>query len=150
MTKEALDVLFWLPAHAGRLQAVIEKAEKVWAFLIKYFGTDQDPRLEEPLHILTTKGRFTLVTIHGQDYCLVDIKMRMLKPREQFNAQGFPPDYIIDRMLDGTPLTIEAQGRMCGNSVSPVLAEAPTKCLLSESVLFETPANDNERESSAA
>ena len=32
------------------------------AFLIKYYGTDQDPRLEEPLHTVTTKDRYGLVT----------------------------------------------------------------------------------------
>ncbi len=42
------------------------------------------------------KDRFGLVTIHGQDYQIVDIGMRMLEPRELFDAQGFPPDYIID------------------------------------------------------
>ncbi|WP_348629376.1 hypothetical protein [Methylobacterium sp. 17Sr1-1] len=54
--------------------------------------------------------------------------MRMLTPRERFSAQGFRPDYVIDRgeLEDGTivPLTLEQQGRMCGNSVVPALAEA--------------------------
>lgn len=53
---------------------------------------------------------------------------RMLTPRERFLAQGFRPDYVIDRGLleDGTeiPLTLEQQGRMCGNSVCPGLARA--------------------------
>ena len=54
--------------------------------------------------------------------------MRMLTPRERFNAQGFRSDYVIDRgeLEDGSivPLTLEQQGRMCGNSVCPAMAEA--------------------------
>ncbi|WP_278983215.1 hypothetical protein, partial [Sphingobium yanoikuyae] len=41
-----------------------------------------------------------------------------------FLAQGFPPEYIIDLMVNGKPLTKTAQVRMCGNSVSPVMSEA--------------------------
>jgi DNA (cytosine-5)-methyltransferase 1 len=92
---------------------------EVRAFLLKYFGTDQDPRLEDPMHTITSKHRFGLVTVHGEDYVIVDIGMRMLSPRELFRAQGFPDSYIIDRGLTKT-----AQVRMCGNSVSPYPAAA--------------------------
>lgn len=110
---------------------------EVRAFLIKYFGTDQDPRLNEPMHTVTSKHRFGIVTVHGQDYQIVDIGMRMLTPRELFRAQGFPESYIIDRGVSvagpGQPqnlfsfpvmLSKTAQVRMCGNSVSPHPAEA--------------------------
>ncbi len=75
---------------------------------------------------MTTKDRFGLVivTIDGEDYAIVDIGMRMLSPRELFLAQGFAPEYIIDLMVNGKPLTKTAQVRMCGNSVSPVMSEA--------------------------
>jgi DNA (cytosine-5)-methyltransferase 1 len=61
------------------------------------------PAAREPLHTVTTKDRFGLVTvtIEGEEYVIVDIGMRMLTPRELFNAQGFPPDYIIDRDAEG-------------------------------------------------
>lgn len=99
---------------------------EVRAFLLKYYGTDQDPQLGEPLHTVTTKDRYGLVTvtIAGEEYVIVDIGMRMLTPRELFNAQGFPPDYIIDRDAHGKPLTKTAQVAKCGNSVCPPLAEA--------------------------
>jgi len=97
---------------------------EVRAFLLKYYGTDQDPQLNEPLHTVTTKHRFGLVTVHGIDYQIVDIGLRMLTPRELYRAQGFPENYIIDRKTDGTPLTKTAQVRMCGNSVCPPLAQA--------------------------
>lgn len=79
----------------------------------------------------------------GQWWVLVDITLRMLKPRELFRAQGFPWDYRFERVPDpallfrngkqveGNPLDLPqidlsttAQVRMCGNSVCPPVAEA--------------------------
>lgn len=97
---------------------------EVRAFLLKYYGTDQDPRLTEPLGTVTTKDRFGLVMVHGEPYRIADIGMRMLSPRELYRAQSFPDSYIIDPEFNGKPLTKTAQVRMCGNSVSPSVAEA--------------------------
>jgi len=96
----------------------------VQAFLIAYYGVDQDPRLGDPMHTATTRDRFGLVTVRGESYAIVDIGLRMLTPRELYLAQGFPADYQIDRGADGRPLTKTAQVRMCGNSVCPPLARA--------------------------
>lgn len=116
-----------------------ESAYLVAAFLMKYYGTDQDPQLGEPLHSVTTKDRFAvvIVTIRGTDYVIVDIGMRMLTPRELFRAQGFPDSYIIERgvrvqgqgdtadlFATEIELTRTEQIRMCGNSVSPYPAAA--------------------------
>jgi DNA (cytosine-5)-methyltransferase 1 len=100
---------------------------EVRAFLLKYYGNESeghDP--ERSLGTVTTKDRFSVVTvtIDGEEYVIVDIGMRMLTPRELFNAQGFPADYIIDRGVDGRPITKTAQVAKCGNSVCPPLAEA--------------------------
>ncbi|SEQ59618.1 DNA cytosine methyltransferase [Sphingobium sp. YR768] len=117
---------------------------EVRAFLVKYYGNEQDGHgLTGPLGAVTTKDRFGLVivTIGGEDYVIVDIGMRMLTPRELFNAQGFPPEYIIDLMINGRPLTKTAQVRMCGNSVSPVMSEALARANV---------ANDDEAERIAA
>lgn len=112
---------------------------EVRAFLLKYYGTDQDPRLEEPLHSVTTKDRFGLVTvtIEGEEYVIVDIGMRMLTPRELFNAQGFPPDYIIDRDADGNRITKTSQVAKCGNSVCPPIARALVKANAPSASLVE-------------
>jgi DNA (cytosine-5)-methyltransferase 1 len=96
----------------------------VQSFLVKYYGTDQDPNLREPLHTVTTKDRFGLVTVKGEPYAIVDIGLRMLTPRELYRAQGFPESYAIDKGADGRALTKTAQVRMCGNSVCPPLARA--------------------------
>lgn len=108
----------------------------VRAFLIKYYGTEQDPRINEPLGTVTTRDRFGLVTVRGEPYRIVDIGMRMLTPRELFLAQSFAPDYIIDHGVDEhgdrIPLTKTAQVRMCGNSVPPAVAEALVRANLIE------------------
>jgi len=96
----------------------------VQAFLVKYYGTDQDPAMREPLHTVTTKDRFGLVTVRGQAYQIADIGLRILTPRELYRAQGFPESYVIDRGAAGEPITKTAQVRMCGNSVCPPLARA--------------------------
>lgn len=108
------------------LATVTAKADValVQAFLLKYYGTDQDPALREPLHTVTTKDRFGLVMVKGEPYAIVDIGLRMLTPRELYRAQGFPESYRIDLGADGRPLTKTAQVRMCGNSVCPPLARA--------------------------
>lgn len=142
----------------------------VAAWMAKWYGTDQDPRLGEPLHTVTTKdrfdvevahlaappftpeheararqvaeflrahdawdgGEFVTLTIDGATFVVVDIGMRMLTPRELFNAQGFPSDYVIEGVWEGldtdTPrwraFPKDVQVSCCGNSVSPPVAEA--------------------------
>ncbi|WP_342704226.1 DNA cytosine methyltransferase [Burkholderia arboris] len=120
---------------------------EVRAFLIKYYGEGgqwQDAR--EPMHTIPTRDRIGLVTIHGEDYAIVDIGMRMLTPRELARAQGFPDSYVLDPMVElrrnqkamqrtrkgahapvvwkRAPLSKSAQVRMIGNSVCPDVATA--------------------------
>jgi DNA (cytosine-5)-methyltransferase 1 len=92
------------------------------AFLMRYYGEGgQWGDLREPMHTLTTKDRLALVTvwIGGDRYVIVDICLRMLQPHELYAAQGFPPNYVIDRGHDGRRFTKSEQVHMCGNSVSP-------------------------------
>jgi DNA (cytosine-5)-methyltransferase 1 len=99
---------------------------EVRAFLLSYYGSETgSDSIDEPLRTVTSRERFGLVTIKGQDYQIVDIGLRMLSPRELFRAQGFPENYIIgDDPSQGLTLPKYAQVRMCGNSVSPPVAEA--------------------------
>lgn len=99
----------------------LNDALRVAAFLINYYGNGDARDITAPIDTLTTKDRLALVTVwvKGEPWVIVDIKMRMLYPRELYKAQGFPPSYIIDRGLDGKPLTKTEQVHMCGNSVSP-------------------------------
>lgn len=93
------------------------------AFLMRYHasgGQWADPR--DPVTTITTHDRLALVTVwlKGEPWVIVDITLRMLTPRELYNAQDFPPDYVIDRTSSGKKLTKTAQVRMAGNSVSPL------------------------------
>ncbi len=96
----------------------------VVAFLTKYYGSEVGQDLNTPLHTITTKDRFGLVTIKGEDYKIVDISLRMLQPRELFLAQGFPSNYIIDKDQNGKKISKAKQIARCGNSVSPPIPKA--------------------------
>jgi DNA (cytosine-5)-methyltransferase 1 len=99
-------------------------AQRVAAFIAKYYSAaEHGQSLHDPLHTVTSKPRFGLVTVNG--WPIVDIGLRMLSPRELYRAQGFSDDYKIDVPgPNGKPLTKTAQVRMCGNSVCPPIAEA--------------------------
>ena len=107
---------------------------EVRAFLIKYYGNEQDGiSLTEPSHTVTARDRFGLVMVAGQEYKIADIGLRMLAPRELYRAQGFPESYIIgDKPEQGLSLTKTAQVRMVGNSVCPPVAAALVRANLAE------------------
>ena len=65
-----------------------------------------------------------LLEINCEQYYIADIKMRMLEPRELYNAQGFPPNYIIDRDYKGNSYPRSKQVARCGNAVPPPFAKA--------------------------
>lgn len=105
---------------------------EVQAFLVKYFSGGIAKSVDEPLDTITTKDRFGLVTIHGEEYIITDIRMRMLQPRELFKAQGFPEDYIIDHDADGRPYGKAKQVARCGNAVTPPVPAALVRANLPE------------------
>ena len=105
---------------------------EVRAFLLKYYGTGEGQSLNEPLHTVVSRDRYGLVTIRGEEYQIVDIGMRMLKPRELFNAQGFPANYIIDKDDQGKAYSKSAQVARCGNAVPPPFAEHLVRANLPE------------------
>lgn len=65
-------------------------------FLVTYYGTGGARSTRRPLDTVSTKDRFGLVRpvviVNGERY-LLDIRFRMLQPRELAAAQGFHPDY---------------------------------------------------------
>ena len=105
---------------------------EVLAFLVKYYGTSYAQAVDEPLDTVTAKDRFAAVTVHGERYVITDIRMRMLQPRELFNAQGFPRDYIIDTDADGRPYPKSKQVARCGNAVTPPVPAALVRANLPE------------------
>lgn len=120
--------------------AMLARAVQVAAFLVKYYATDggnetaQSQAADRPLDAITTKARFAVVTvtIDAVTYVIVDIGLRMLKPRELARAQGFPDSYVLDpivrKFVRGKwverRLTIAEQISAIGNSVCPPVARA--------------------------
>ncbi|MFG1255893.1 DNA cytosine methyltransferase [Xanthobacter flavus] len=97
------------------------------------FGPEHAARAREVAEFLRGHGCWeggdlVTVEIDGTTFVIVDICMRMLTPRERYNANGFPRDYTIDHGLDEDGRVIrftqEQQGHMCGNAVCPTEAEA--------------------------
>ena len=78
------------------------------------------------------KDEILLFKINGQDYFIYDIGMRMLTPRELYNAQGFPVDYQIEFDFNGKKYSKKEQIARCGNAVCPPMAEAVVKANLPE------------------
>ncbi|WP_404817703.1 DNA cytosine methyltransferase [Salipiger thiooxidans] len=98
------------PEHHNRARAVAEflRAHGAWA-----------------------GGEYITLERGGETFVVIDIGMRMLTPRELFNAQGFPPDYVIEGVWEQTggdwtwrEFTKDVQVSCCGNSVCPPVAEA--------------------------
>ena len=73
-----------------------------------------------------------LFQIDGTLYFMADIGLRMLTPRELYSANGFPPDYIIDRDYKGNSYGKSKQVARCGNAVPPPFAAALVRANLPE------------------
>ena len=104
------------------------KATWVSEFIMEYYGTGTGQRVTEPLHTIVTKDRFALITVLGNDeYAVLDIFLRMLTQEKLKLAQGFPPDYIMDRDYNWKKYPVCEQVKRIGNSVVPIMAEALVK-----------------------
>lgn len=110
----------------------------VAAFMERQYEKSTGHKADEPLATVTVNdksnlvevflkkynGRSNIIKINGEEYKIVDICMRMLTPRELYNAQGFPKDYIIDHDSKGNPYPKTQQVAKAGNSVPPAFATA--------------------------
>lgn len=113
--------------HRAVVESKLSRINECRAFLFKYYGSGgQWNGLTEPAPTITSRDRLALgiVLVNGEPFQIVDIGMRMLTPRELFNAQGFPSDYDIDTGLNGKQATKKTQVARCGNSVCPQPATA--------------------------
>lgn len=118
-----LNTITAMPGHFGEVRA----------FLMKYYsGAENGARCDAPAPTITAKDRLALVTVQGVDYQIVDIGLRMLTPRELFNANGFPGDYIIDVDADGNAYPKDQQVARCGNAVCPPIPTALVRANLPE------------------
>lgn len=120
--REPLHTITCSPGHFGEARAL----------LIKYYGQGTGQDIRKPLDTVTAQDRFGLVTIHGTDYQIADIGLRMLEPKELYGCQGFPDDYIIDHDSEGKAYPRSEQVRRCGNAVCPPVPAALVKANLPE------------------
>lgn len=132
-TKARMALVQTAKVPASRLAPEHTERAKLCADLLREHLPEQFP---EPADVV-------LMWHNGQWWALVDITLRMLKPRELARAQGFPDSYQIEEIPDPAilfkdgvqavddprdipriKLTTTAQVRMIGNSVSPYMAAA--------------------------
>ena len=106
---------------------------------VKYHpGTDLGywPQIRELLNkycgYALAADEILLLWIRGVWSYICDISMRMLTPRELYNAMGFPPDYIIERDYTGKPYPKSQQVARCGNAVCPPMASAVVRANFTE------------------
>ncbi|MDI7864319.1 DNA cytosine methyltransferase [Rhizobiaceae bacterium n13] len=118
------------PRHA-HVEAIVD---------VPPFTEEQAGRARQVANFLRAHGvwderEFVTIEVDGVTFVVVDIGMRMLTPRELYNAQGFPADYKIDGYHDETrighnggpawvPFSKEVQVSCVGNSVCPPVAKA--------------------------
>jgi DNA (cytosine-5)-methyltransferase 1 len=90
-------------------------------YLVEYFGTGSTASVDEPLEAVTTKPRSALIIpqliAEGHLVYRLEIRFRMLQPRELARAQGFPDDY----QFTGNR---EAVVKQIGNAVPPPVSMA--------------------------
>jgi DNA (cytosine-5)-methyltransferase 1 len=96
------------------------------ACLIQYNGTADARSVDDPINTLTAKPRHALlVTFESGDKIILDIRFRMLKPRELARAQGFPDSYEFTGKTEDIVKQI-------GNAVPVNLASALCKAVLAD------------------
>jgi DNA (cytosine-5)-methyltransferase 1 len=106
-------------------------------FLVEYYGNSDTADVDEPLPTVTTKDRHALCVPDLYPWGL-DLRYRMLQPRELAAAQGFPSDYEFVGNKGETTEQI-------GNAVPVNLARAlVTEALTGTEPSLETFASDEE------
>ena len=98
-------------------------------FLIEYYGNSDTADVDEPLPTVTTKDRHALCVPDLYPWGL-DLRYRMLQPRELAAAQGFPDGYEF------AGETKKARTAQIGNAVPVNLAKA----LVNEVLTGEEPS----------
>ena len=115
---------------------------KVWLCKTRDSGLHRWPEVRTLLNrycgYTLAEDELLLLEIGGAFYYIADIGLRMLSPRELYNAMGFPPDYIIDRDYTGKPYPKNEQVARCGNAVCPPLAAAVARANFPEYVAGDT------------
>lgn len=120
---ELLDGLDKSVKEQSEINDIIQKCTWVSQFIMEYYGCSIGQSIFDPIHTIVTKDRFALVTVLGNEYAIMDIFLRMLKPEELKRGQGFPEDYIIDHDYNWNKYPVSKQVARIGNGVVPIMAK---------------------------
>lgn len=128
-TQDPLQTITAGGGHHGVVSTKIAKAEpganlQHWPEIRAMLNAFCDYHLEDDAVIL--------FSVAGVQYFMADIGLRMLTPRELYQANGFPEEYIIDRDYTGKAYGKTKQVARCGNAVPPPFAEALVRANLPE------------------
>ena len=135
MLENVPEFVTWGPVRKGKpVKSKKGKTYEKWYRQLRDLGYWPQVRamLNEYCGYKLADNEVLLLRIKGIWYFISDIGLRMLAPRELYNAMGFPADYIIDRDNQGNEIKRAAQVARCGNAVCPPLAEALTRANLPE------------------
>lgn len=135
--QRADDPLRTITASIGELGTVKTRVERYAPGADMQYWPNVRDMLNQFCGYSLADDEVLLINIAGVWYYIADIGLRMLSPRELYNAQSFPADYIIDYDADGKPYPKSEQVARCGNSVCPVVAAALVKANAPESAMKE-------------
>lgn len=114
-----------------------EKYAQVTVKMDKAVGANEYGRWNEIRRLLNeycgyalSENEIILIGSGDEWYYLSDICLRMLSPRELYDAMGFPHDYVIDCDERGNRISRADQVARCGNAVCPPIAEAMARANL--------------------
>lgn len=120
-----------ITASAGEFAACHTYLEKVGGTDLMHWPEIRE-LLNEHCGYSLADDEVLLLEIDGVYYFIGDILLRMLIPRELYNAMGFPFDYIIDHDYRGSVYGKTKQVARCGNAVCPPMATALVRANLPE------------------
>lgn len=116
-------------AHFANTKVYIKKYEK--GCNLGYW-----PKIREMLNTYTDwciyDDEVLIFNINGIECFISDIGLRMLQPKELYQAQGFPTDYKIEQDYTGKVYPKTKQVARCGNAVPPAFAKALVQANLPE------------------
>jgi DNA (cytosine-5)-methyltransferase 1 len=111
------------PAHEP-LPTVHGSGAGSLAYLASYYGRGEAVPVDEPMGTATTRDRFALVEALLAEW-FVDVRLRMLHPKELAAAMGFPPTYKFTGNRGDVV-------RQIGNAVEVNVARALVASLLTD------------------
>ena len=122
--QSAATPLRTITASAGEFAAVYARVERYTPGTDMGYWPEIRALLNKYCGYTLADDEVILLHIRGSWYYISDIGLRMLTPRELYNAMGFLPDYCIDFDVNGKPYSKSEKVARCGNAVCPAVSEA--------------------------